>query len=122
MTTAWMLVVLLTIVIMARIFRSNKMLWVLVLSTLVGLVVGMMSGESVAKAKKSNTTEVATLTMPETGAACIQFLLTTVDNTVFNDSQTGTVGYKIACDKLSDEHSSSYLAKGRDQPPYIDDT
>ena len=123
MTTAWILVVLLAILIIVRLTRSAKLLWVLLITAFTGLVIGMMSGESVAKIKKSKTTDVTTLAKPEAGASCIQFLASTIVNVEdVKVSQSGTVGYEIACDKLTDGYSKSYLSRGRDQPLIVDDS
>lgn len=119
--TAWILVVLVASFAIARLFRSNKMWWILCIASFMGLVVGMLSGETVAKVNKSKTTEVFTITTSKDEAPCIQFLAL-IEPLVSND-QSGAVGYKeTSCDNLSDGCSEAYLAKGRDQPSIVDDS
>lgn len=120
MTAAWIIVVLIAIFVITRLFRSNKMFLALLISSFLGLVVGMISGEMVAKTKKSETTSIFTITTSKDEAPCIQFLAL-VEPLMSND-QSGTVGYEVACDNLLDRCSESYLMRGRDQPFIVDDS
>lgn len=123
MTITWMLLVFLVTMLIARYFRSNKMLYVLLVASLVGLVGGMLGKEAV---KLSEKKEVIAFTQEILKSNSIDLLCTQSSLVAVTEpsiSLTGVVGYKVnLINTIIKGTKKTFLSRGRDQPQIVDDS
>ena len=121
MSASMILVLLVVAAISARIMRSTKMWWIFLFTIMTGLLVGMLSKETVNHfVKKEVTASIAPLTNTVDNVDLLCMLPVV---TVTEGATHGVTGYAIdLVEQLSDALVGNHTTKGRDSPEFEDDS
>lgn len=124
MTTAAIIVLIISAFIIARLFRSTKLWWKLVFAITAGLLVGMLS-KGLTESKKDSAQPITELISSMTNSDSLmqmQSLVATVTEGT-TDCLSGVAGYVIKDEELFDAlvNVTAY-ANGHDSPEIQNDS